>query len=99
MSNVAHALLRAALALVPTQGLRSNGCREESRQGTQERAMSLSLSCRKNFKGLMSLAEHPGIGEPGVGTIADAARRSACAKMDSTLRRVSQNPVTLRRSA
>ena len=34
---MAHALLRAASALVPTPGpLRVNKCREESRHGTQE---------------------------------------------------------------
>jgi len=36
-SAVAHALMRAASALVPTQGrARQNRCREESRHGTHE---------------------------------------------------------------
>ena len=50
--DVAHALVRAASALLPTPGfLHANGCRDESRHGTHEcvRHICRRLSHTRHF--------------------------------------------------
>jgi hypothetical protein len=57
---VAHALVRAASALVPTPGLAApSKCRDESRHGTHECVRHVSHSGTADFRFVVILKPHP----------------------------------------